>query len=79
MTADGVTSANSDLFYSELTPFYDFAEFVDLNAYEPLPEDWIVMIADVQGSTRAIEEGHYKDVNLVGARELYPKVGDGMR
>ena len=28
------------------------------------------MIADVQGSTRAIEEGHYKDVNLVGAASI---------
>ena len=67
MTASHVTSANSDLFYDGLAPFYDFAEFVELDAYAPVPDDWIVMIADVRGSTRAIEEGRYKDVNMVGA------------
>ncbi len=70
MTTDYVTSGNSDLFYNRLAPFYDFAEFVEFNAYEPVPDDWIVMIADVRGSTRAIEEGHYKDVNMVGAASI---------
>ena len=70
MTTDRVTSGNSDLFYNELAPFYDFAEFVELNAYDPVPDDWIVMISDVQGSTRAIEEGRYKDVNMVGAASI---------
>ena len=67
MTTDRVTSGNSDLFYNGLAPFYDFTEFVEIDAYEPVPDDWIVMISDVRGSTRAIEEGHYKDVNMVGA------------
>ncbi len=70
MTTDRVTSGNSDLFYNELAPFYDFAEFVELNAYDPVPDDWIVMISDVQGSTRAIEEGRSKDVNMVGAASI---------
>ena len=70
MTTERVTSGNSDLFYNGLAPFYDFAEFVELDAYAPVPDDWIVMIADVQGSTRAIEEGHYKDVNMVGAASI---------
>ena len=70
MTTDRVTSGNSDRFYNELASFYDFGEFVELNAYVPVPDDWIVMIADVQGSTRAIEEGRYKDVNMVGAASI---------
>ncbi len=70
MTSDPVTSGNSELFYNELEPFHDFAEFVELNAYQPLPDDWIVMIADVQGSTQAIEAGHYKKVNMVGAASI---------
>lgn len=70
MATDRAASGNSDLFYNELAPFYDFAEFVEFNAYEPVPDDWIVMIADVQGSTRAIEEGRYKDVNMVGAASI---------
>jgi hypothetical protein len=70
MTTDRVTSGNSDLFYNGLAPFYDFTEFVEIDAYEPVPDDWIVMISDVRGSTRAIEEGHYKDVNMVGAASI---------
>ena len=70
ITTERVTSGNSDLFYNELVPFDDFAEFVDFKAYEPVPDDWIVMIADVQRSTRAIEEGRYKDVNTVGAASI---------
>ena len=70
MTTDRVTSGNSGQFYTELAPFHDFAGFAELNAYEPVPDDWIVMIADVRGSTRAIEEGRYKDVNMVGAASI---------
>ena len=70
MTADRIGSGKSDLFYNMLAPFHDFAEFVEFNAYEPVPDDWIVMTADVQGSTRAIEGGHYKNVNMVGAASI---------
>ena len=70
MTSDRVASGNSDLFYNELAPFYDFAEFVEFDAYDPVPDDWVVMIADVRGSTQAIEEGRYKDVNMVGAASI---------
>ena len=63
-------SGNSDRFYGELASFHDFAAFVEFDAYEPVPDDWVVMIADVQGSTRAIEEGRYKDVNMVGAASI---------
>ncbi len=70
MTAEQAGSKNSDLFYNTLAPFHDFAEFVDFSAYRPVPDDWVVMIADVRGSTQAIEEGHYKDVNMVGAASI---------
>ncbi len=65
-----VASGKCDLFYNALAPFYDFAEFVELDAYQPVPDDWVVMIADVQGSTRAIDDGRYKDVNMVGAASI---------
>lgn len=70
MTADTGAFGNSDLFYNELATFHDFAEFVELDAYAPVPDDWVVMISDVQGSTRAIEDGRYKDVNMVGAASI---------
>ena len=70
MTSNGTASGNSDLFYNELEPFYEFGEFVELDAYAPLPDDWVVIISDVQGSTRAIEAGQYKKVNMVGASSI---------
>lgn len=70
MTADRPAPGYSDLFYNALAPFRDFADFVELDAYEPVPDDWVIMIADVEGSTRAIEEGRYKDVNMVGAASI---------
>ncbi len=56
-----------DRFYAELAPFDRFTDFADVSAYARLPDDWLVLCADVRGSTRAIEEGRYKDVNLIGA------------
>lgn len=41
-----------------------------MEAYRPVPGDWVVMITDVEGSTRAIADGHYKDVNMVGAASI---------
>ncbi len=67
MATDRVPFGTADRFYNKLAPFHDFAAFVEFDAYEPVPDDWVVMIADVQGSTRTIEEGRYKDVNMVGA------------
>jgi hypothetical protein len=70
MTAEPVGCGGTDRFYNGLAPFCDFAEFVAFDAYDPVPDDWVVTIADIQGSTRAIEEGRYKDVNMVGAASI---------
>jgi hypothetical protein len=61
---------SDDRFYRDLTPFDRFSDVVDLAAYAPVPADWVVMIADVQGSTEAIRQGRYKDVNMVGAAAI---------
>ena len=59
---------NSDGFYADLLKSFDeFAEVSEISNYQIAPDDWHVIIADVEGSTRAIEEGRYKDVNLIGA------------
>jgi Protein of unknown function (DUF3095) len=60
----------NDRFYSELPPFRRFDDFTAFEAYAPVPADWVVMIADVEGSTRAIEAGNYKAVNMVGAASI---------
>lgn len=62
--------SQSESFYAALPAFDRFDEFVDFSAYTPVPQDWVVMITDVQGSTNAIAEGRYKDVNMVGAATI---------
>jgi Protein of unknown function (DUF3095) len=54
-------------FYGALTPFADFAEVADPARYREAPDDWIVAMADIKGSTEAARAGRYKDVNLIGA------------
>src|SRR5205085_8691598 len=49
-------------------PLFDsFADVVKPASYRALPEDWSVGFADVVGSTKAIAEGRYKALNMVGA------------
>ncbi|MFM9970806.1 MAG: DUF3095 domain-containing protein [Burkholderiales bacterium] len=54
-------------FYAQLPLFTRFEEVTRPNNYSLLPDDWFILIADVIGSTQAIEAGRYKDVNVVGA------------
>ena len=54
-------------FYAGLEPFTEFTEVADPARYVAAPDDWIVVLADIKGSTEAARAGRYKDVNLVGA------------
>jgi hypothetical protein len=54
-------------FFSEMTGFHDFSDLSRDSHYVQAPEDWTVVITDVEGSTKAIQEGRYKTVNMVGA------------
>ena len=54
-------------FYAELPAFADFAEFTDPAHYRAAPDDWQVVVTDIEGSTRAVAEGRYKDVNMLAA------------
>ncbi len=54
-------------FYFDLKPFTEFSRVAELDNYSVAPDDWSVIIADVSGSTLAIEAGRYKQVNLIGA------------
>lgn len=53
-------------FYRDLPEIPFFAEAVESRAHVDVPENWWVVIADVQGSTEAIQAGAYKKVNTVG-------------
>lgn len=53
-------------FYSCLPELSSFADVAQHSVHADLPADWWIVIADVAGSTRAIEAGAYKKVNTVG-------------
>jgi hypothetical protein len=53
-------------FYRDLVALDTFSQAVEIRRHVPVPEDWWIVIADVIGSTKAIEAGNYKKVNTVG-------------
>lgn len=57
-------------FYANLPSFTRVQNILSLDQYRPLPEDWSVVITDIKGSTQAIQEGRYKDVNVAGVSSI---------
>jgi hypothetical protein len=60
----------NDSFYSELPIIEKFIDVSDPAIYTELPSDWHVAITDVKDSTKAIEQGRYKIINLLGASSI---------
>jgi hypothetical protein len=54
-------------FFTQIDAFDDFSEIANIDNYVTAPDDWHVVISDVAGSTRAVAEGRYKEVNMIGA------------
>jgi len=59
--------SGSDTFYRSIPVFRGFASLMDPALYSPLPRDWIVGVADIVESTKAIAQARYKSVNMAGA------------
>jgi hypothetical protein len=53
-------------FYRDLPLLESFAQTVETARHSQLPGDWWIVVADVIGSTNAIEAGGYKKVNTIG-------------
>src|ERR1700722_19384115 len=58
---------STDVFYAAVPVFRDFRKLMDVDIYTPLPDDWMVGVADIVQSTKAIAERRYKAVNMAGA------------
>ena len=58
---------SNDDFFHTLSGFSRFEGVTESANYQPLPGDWLIAIADIVSSTKAIAEGHYKSVNMAGA------------
>jgi hypothetical protein len=61
---------NTETFYVDLPVTENFSDVSDPKIYQGLPGDWHVVVTDVKDSTRAIEKGGYKVVNLLGASSI---------
>lgn len=57
-------------FFATLPGFRDFADLTQDRHYSTAPDDWSVVITDIEGSTKAIQNGRYKAVNMVGASTI---------
>ncbi len=54
-------------FYAAVPVFTRFEEITEAGRYLPVPQDWVLGVADVVSSTAAIAAGGYKSVNMAGA------------
>ncbi len=54
-------------FYESLPLLRDFTELAKPARFTPVPDDWVVGVADIVDSTGEIARGRYKTVNMVGA------------
>lgn len=54
-------------FYADLAPLKQFLDITKPENFRSVPNDWYVVVTDIVESTKAIEEGRYKDINLLGA------------
>jgi hypothetical protein len=71
--AEPVTAARAtgpDDFYAGVPVFDGFGRIMEPGLYRPLPEDWVLGLADVVDSTGAIAAGRYKVVNTAGASAI---------
>jgi len=57
----------TDNFYAELPTLENFSDITYIENFQKVPDDWLVIVSDIVGSTKAIQSGRYKDVNLLGA------------
>src|SRR5947207_752389 len=57
----------TDIFYGSIPVFRGFASLMDPALYSRLPDDWMIGVADIVESTKAIANQRYKAVNMAGA------------
>jgi hypothetical protein len=64
-----MTTTGSD-FHGGIPAFRGFDRLMDPVLYSPLPDDWIIGVADIVESTKAIAQARYKAVNMAGAAAM---------
>jgi hypothetical protein len=61
---------NDESFFTKLAELTSFDDVISTEHHQQAPETWHVVVTDVAGSTQAIENGYYKDVNAVGVASI---------
>ncbi len=61
-------------FYGGIAPVRDFGQLAGRQGYVPLPDSWLVGTSDIVASSRAVQEGLYKTVNMVGAAVISAQI-----
>jgi hypothetical protein len=72
----GVRSMIHSKFYTELPSISDFDAMAQPETYTPLPDDWVVGTSDIVGSTKAVADGRYKTVNMIGAAVISAQINE---
>ncbi len=57
-------------FYKNLKSITDFSKIMIDENYSRIPSDWLVLVCDIKNSTKAIENGKYKQVNFIAALSI---------
>ena len=65
--AAGPRVTETQRFYSAIPSITGFGGIADPASFVPLPDGWVVGLADIEASTAAIAKGSYKRVNTAGA------------
>lgn len=58
---------NNENFYKQLDEIDDFIELSNTSIYKKIPDDWYLLASDVKNSTINIQNGKYKEINMLGA------------
>src|SRR5215203_4876032 len=64
------SAPGTDNFYSSIAVFRGFSSLMDPTLYSQLPDDWVIGVADIVESTKAIAAQRYKAVNMAGAAAI---------
>jgi len=59
--------SDTNLFFQNLPLYQDFAQLTNPACFNEIPSDWLIVVSDIESSTKAIATGKYKQVNALGA------------
>ncbi|MEZ4762820.1 MAG: DUF3095 domain-containing protein [Calditrichia bacterium] len=60
----------TEQFYAKLPAFHNFEDLCRAEYYSPVPENWHIVVSDIENSTVAIQKGHYRQVNSIGVASI---------